>query len=239
MNHPKDVVIVQQLLNGHIQRAPCRRPMKVDGKWSPALERAITTFQQLAGGPVMTEGRMEPGTRMFRMLLQPPAIFGFERRMAQRMRPAPATSTIEVFIFDGLPRLTSLWGHAALDVDGHTFSRATTKYAVLERERYLASNLQEVKRDVIGLVLRVSQDEKSKIKSELERRVAAQKPYSITDNSCSTNVWEVLEMVGILAHDPRFQIVPSSARMVSPKELLIVLSRSSRLVKRNYYKRAS
>lgn len=86
MNHPKDVVIVQQLLNGHIQRDPCRKPLKVDGKWSPEFERAIATFQQLAGGPVITEGRMEPGTRMFEMLLQPPAIFGYERRMSKRMR---------------------------------------------------------------------------------------------------------------------------------------------------------
>lgn len=241
MNHPKDVVIVQQLLNGHIQRDPCRKPLKVDGKWSQDLERAIATFQQLAGGPVMTEGRMEPGTRMFQMLLQPPAIFGYERRMAQRMKPAPVTTgpTVEVFVFDALPRPASLWGHAAVDIDGHTYSRATTKYAVLERERYLVSNLQDVKRDVVGLVLRVSQEEKSKIKAELDKRVAAQKPYSITDNSCSTNVAEVLEMVGILAHDPRFQMVPSSARMVSPKELLIVLSRSNRLVKRNDYRRAS
>lgn len=238
MNHPKDVVIVQHLLNGHIQRDPCRKPLKVDGKWSQELERAIATFQQLAGGPVMTEGRMEPGTRMFQMLLQPPAIFGYERRMTQRMKPAPATPTVEVFIFDGLlTNAGSQWGHAAIDIEGTTYSRAPTKYAVLGREKYLQDNLKI--RDAVGFVLRVTQEEKLKIKAELDRRVAAQKPYSLTDNSCSTNVAEVLESVGILAHDPRFQMFPSSSRMVSPKELLIVVSRSSRVINKINYKKRS
>lgn len=239
MNHPKDVVIVQQLLNGHIQRDPCRKLLKVDGKWSQEFERAIATFQQLAGGPVMTEGRIEPGTRMFEMLLQPPAIFGYERRMAQRMKPEPATPTIEVFVFDGiLVSAGSQFGHAAINIDGQTYSRAHTKYAVLKTDKYLADNLTKLKRDVVGLTLRVSQEEKSKIKAELDKRVAAQKPYSITDNSCSTNVAEVLESVGILAHDPRFQMFPSSSRMVSPKELLIVISRSDRVLKRSNYKKS-
>jgi hypothetical protein len=242
MNHPKDVVIVQQLLNGHIQRDPCRKPLRVDGKWSQEFERAIATFQKLAGGTVMTEGRMEPGTRMFEMLLQPPAIFGYERRMAQLMRFAqePASPTIEVFIFDAiLTNPGSQWGHAAIDIDGKTYSRAPTKYAVFERSRYLAGNLQDLKRDVVGLVLRVSQYEKNKIKDELDKRVASQKPYNIATNSCSTNVAELLEMVGILAHDPRFQMIPSSSRMVTPKELLIVVSRSNRMLKRNNYKKVS
>lgn len=185
----------------------------------------------------MTEGRIEPGTRMFEMLLQPPAIFGYERRMALRMKPAAQELTIEVFVYDSLPNPTSIFGHAAIDIDGDTYSRAHTKYSVLNRDKYLFSNLDRVKRDVVGFVLRVSQDEKSKIKAELDKRVAAQKPYSATDNSCSTNVAEVLESVGILAHDPRFQMFPSSTRMVSPKELLIVVSRSNRVLKRNNYKK--
>lgn len=240
MNHPKDVVIVQQLLNGHIQRDPCRKQLKVDGKSSVELERAIATFQELAGGPVMTEGRMEPGTRMFETLLQPPAIFGYERRMAQRMKPAPIATgpTIEVLIFDGrLISGGSQWGHAAIDIDGKTYSQSHSGYVVLERNRYVERNLQLVKRDVVSFVLRVSPEEKAKVKAELDRRVVAQKPYSLTDNSCSTNVAEVLEMVGILAHDPRFQMFPSSSRMVSPKELLIFVSRSDRVVKRSNYQK--
>lgn len=238
MNHPKDVIVIQKLLNAHIQRDPCRKPLRVDGRWSPELERAITTFQRLDGGPVMTEGRIEPGTRMFNSLLQPPGIFGYERRMAQLMRPAPAVQgpAIEVLIFDGrMISQGSQWGHAAIDIDGTVYSQSHSSYAALERSSYMKANLEY--RDVVGLTLRVSPAEKSSIKAELDRRVAAKKPYSLTENSCSTNVAEVLEMVGVLAHDPRFQMTPSSSRMVSPKELLIVVSRSNRVLKRHNYKK--
>lgn len=177
MNHPKDVFTVQQLLNGHMQRDPCRKLLREDGRWSRALERSIATFQQLSGSPVMTQGRIAPATRMFELLAQPPAIFGYERRMAQFMGPEPMIEepTIEVFIYDALlTRPGSQWGHAAIDIDGKTYSQAPTRYAVLEREQYLSSNLATVKRDVTGLVLRVSREEKTKIKAELEKRVAAQ-----------------------------------------------------------------
>lgn len=238
MNHPKDVVLVQQLLNGHIQRDHCRKPLRVDGRLSQDLERAISNFQKMTGGQIMTDGRIEPGTRMFDLLLQPPAIFGYERRMAQRMKPVATASnpTVEVFIFDGiLTNAGSQWGHAAIGVDEKTYSQAHTKFAVLDRNIYLKDNMKL--RDVVGLKLSVSSDEKVIIQAELDKKVATQKPYSLTDNSCSTNVAEVLEMVGILAHDPRFQMLPSSSRLVSPKELLIVVSRSPRLVQRNNYKK--
>lgn len=141
MNHPKDVFTVQQLLNGHMQRDPCRKLLREDGRWSRALERSIATFQQLSGSPVMTQGRIAPATRMFELLAQPPAIFGYERRMAQFMGPEPMIEepTIEVFIYDALlTRPGSQWGHAAIDIDGKTYSQAPTRYAVLEREQYLS-----------------------------------------------------------------------------------------------------
>jgi hypothetical protein len=189
----------------------------------------------------MTQGRIAPATRMFELLAQPPAIFGYERRMAQFMGPEPAIEelTIEVFIFDGrFISSGSQWGHAAIDIDGQTYSRAPTKYAVLDRERYLSDNLSILRRDIVGLVLRISRDEKIKIKEELDRRVSQNKPYSITANSCSTNVAEILAMLGILSHDPRFQANPSSSSLVSPKELLLTISRSNRLVNRINYKKA-
>jgi hypothetical protein len=88
------------------------------------------------------------------------------------------------------------------------------------------------------LVLRVSATEKSKIEKELKRRVEIDAPYNITNNSCSTNIADVLESVGILSHDPRFQFDPESTDMVSPKEVLIVVSRSKRMVKRNHYSKS-
>ncbi|XZG71503.1 hypothetical protein ACTSKR_06490 [Chitinibacteraceae bacterium HSL-7] len=94
-------------------------------------------------------------------------------------------------------------------------------------------------RDNVGIVLWVSQRERDIIRKELQRRVDVDRSrarqgktstYDIFDNNCSSNVADVLEMVGILAHDPRFFGTPST-----PAELLAVLSKSSRFIKKNYY----
>lgn len=145
--------------------------------------------------------------------------------------------TIEVLIFDAL--LTSFgsqWGHVAIDIDGVIYSRAHSSYvemSVKRAQEYRKSN-QEI-RAFVGLMIRVSPQEKKIIEVELKRRVSLNKPYSISNNSCSSNVADVLEMIGILAHDPRFQLNPNSTNLVSPKELLIILSRSKRVVQRINY----
>lgn len=59
-------------------------------------------------------------------------------------------------------------------------------------------------------------------------RVCPHKFCGVFDNSCSSNVADVLELVGILAHDPRNLPTP-----VTPAELLGVLSKSNRLVKKS------
>ena len=105
----------------------------------------------------------------------------------------------------------------------------------MNTKAYLDSN-QKI-RAFEGLLLRVSPSEKEKIRTELKRRIALNKPYSIATNSCSTNVADVLEQIGILAHDPRFKINPESTELVSPKEILIVVSRSKRMVRRNHYRK--
>jgi hypothetical protein len=236
INKAQDVVTVQRLLKGHLERDPCLKLLRVDGRYSDELVQAIRTFQTLAGSPATVSGRVEPASPTLRMLNQPPGVFGYESRLHRATAKQVTEPTIEVFVFDGiLISGGSQWGHAAIDIDGRTYSQSHSGYVVLERNSYLDRNIKF--REVVGLVLRVSSDEKSKIKAELDRRVAAQKPYSLTDNSCSTNVAEVLETIGVLAHDPRFQLSPSSTRMVSPKELLITVSRSSRLVKRTNYEK--
>lgn len=50
-----------------------------------------------------------------------------------------------------------------------------------------------------------------------------------------TAIADVLESIGILAHDPRFIFAPVSNAGVSPKELLIVIQRSKRAVRTNEY----
>jgi hypothetical protein len=54
--------------------------------------------------------------------------------------------------------------------------------------------------------------------------------YSIVSNSCSSNVADVLESIGILAHDPRWFPTP-----VTPAELDAVVEKSKRLATKNYY----
>jgi hypothetical protein len=239
INKAQDVVTVQRLLNGHLERDPCMKLLRVDGRYSEELVQAIRTFQTVAGSPATVSGRVEPSSPTLWLLNHTPPRFGYENKLHMAEAKTVTEPTVEVFIFDGIFISSgSQWGHSAIDIDGKTYSRAHTKYVVLKRDQYLSDNLTKLKRDVVGLVLRVSQEEKLKIIAELDKRVAEQKPYSLTDNSCSTNIAEVLESVGILAHDPRFQMIPSSSRMVSPKELLIIVSRSSRVVKRNNYKKS-
>ncbi|MFY3383857.1 hypothetical protein [Paracidovorax sp. MALMAid1276] len=169
-----------------------------------------------------------------------PEIFGYQRKIKSKeaIFSDAQDGSVEVFIFDAMMlSVGSQWGHAAVDVDGVIYTRAHSQYASIERAKYLRNN--SLIRDYVGLVLRVSSREKRAIKLEFERRIAEQKPYDIISNSCSTNVADVLESIGVLAHDPRFQINPASSNAVSPKELLIVMSRSNRLIKRINYSKAS
>lgn len=105
-------------------------------------------------------------------------------------------------------------------------------YDVRPKAIYLHSNDF---RDSVGVVLRVSNLEKAKMRKELERRKSIGRAYDVLSNSCSTNVADVLESIGIQAHDPRFSFDPDSNVGVAPKELLIVVLRSKRVAKTNHY----
>jgi hypothetical protein len=149
--------------------------------------------------------------------------------------------------------LGSQWGHVAIEIDGIVYSRAHEEYVKIDKRTYFYGDVVNLTtgsirtggnlwRDNVGLVLRVSPADKEKIKRELERRVSAdgafkrahpnESTYSLFDNSCSTNVADVLEMIGILAHDPRWLPTP-----VTPAELDAVLEKSKRLAKKNYYEK--
>jgi len=164
------------------------------------------------------------------------------------------TTTIEVIVSDSRMRsLGSQWGHVAIEIDGIIYSRAHEEYVKIDKHTYFYGGVVNLTtgsirtggnlwRDNVGLVLRVSPADKEKIKRELERRVSAdeafkrahpnESTYSLFDNSCSTNVADVLEMIGILAHDPRWLPTP-----VTPAELDAVLEKSKRLAKKNYYEK--
>ncbi|CAJ94280.1 DUF4105 domain-containing protein [Cupriavidus necator H16] len=150
---------------------------------------------------------------------------------ANAPKPVPVEREyLEVLIFDKLPRPASAFGHAAIGIDGTVYSRAHEKYFKGSLTEYLRSNTQGVKRDVVGLYLWVSPRERRIVQDELERRVVEDEKYSVFSNSCSSNVADVLELVGIMAHDPRYFPTP-----VSPADLLAVLSKSNRLVERRFY----
>lgn len=164
------------------------------------------------------------------------------------------STTIEVIVSDSrLHSMGSQWGHVAMEIDGVVYSRAHEEYVKIDKHTYFYGGVVNLTngpihtsgnlwRDNVGLVLRVSPDEKNKVKRELERRVSVdgafrrdhpnESTYSIFDNSCSSNVADVLESIGILAHDPRWLPTP-----VTPAELDAVLEKSRRLAKKNYYPR--
>lgn len=130
--------------------------------------------------------------------------------------------------------LRHTWGQVAIEVEGVMYGMSHNGYDIRLREKYLVANSY---RDSLGVVLRVSPAERDEIRRKLERRIKIGAQYNIVSNSCSTNVADVLETIGILAHDPRFSFAPSSNAGVSPKELLIVIQRSKRAVKTNHYPR--
>jgi hypothetical protein len=160
---------------------------------------------------------------------------------------------IEVIISDSrMVSQGSQWGHAAIVIDGTVYSRGHEEYVTMSKDVYLHGGVvhrvlkdERVSgqgyRDNVGLILWVSPREKKIVEDELKRRVQHDREhikqesighsrYSIFDDSCSSNVADALELIGILAHDPRWLPFP-----VTPAELLAVLGRSNRLVKKNYY----
>ncbi|BBH12946.1 hypothetical protein [Chromobacterium haemolyticum] len=162
---------------------------------------------------------------------------------------------IEVIISDSRAiSAGSQWGHAAVVIDGTVYSRGHEEYVTMPKGVYLNGGTYNRAlgparmggqgfRDNAGIVLWVSPREKKVVEDELKRRVQSDRAhirkegeghstYSIFDNSCSSNVADALELVGILAHDPRWLSFP-----VTPAELLAVLSKSNRFVKKNYYQK--
>ncbi|EYS84827.1 hypothetical protein CF68_14990, partial [Cupriavidus sp. SK-4] len=141
-----------------------------------------------------------------------------------------ATDTLEVIVSDSrLISQGSQWGHVAIYIDGTVYSRAHEEYVTTDKGTYfnggtvyLITGLRKTSgnlwRDSAGLVLKVTPEEKHKIRTELERRVKVDREfrrkhpgesdYSIFGNSCSSNVADVLELVGIMAHDPRWLPTP-------------------------------
>jgi hypothetical protein len=145
------------------------------------------------------------------------------------------TDSVEVIISDSrLISRGSQFGHVAIIVDGKVYSRAHEKYFTTGRDDYLYRNAY---RNRVGYVVRVSPGERQTIKTELERRVRLftldpkSHEYSFLDNSCSSNVADVLNTVGIVAYDPRW----SAFGTVSPADIVTGLNHSKRVTRKIEY----
>lgn len=140
--------------------------------------------------------------------------------------------TIEVIISDSrMISRGSQFGHTAIVINNQEYGRAPTGWDTDTKEHYLRRQQVDMHRDSWGYVLRVTASEKQKILTEIHERIAANKPYSLFTNSCSSNIAEILEAAGIQAHDPRW----SFADTISPADLMIGLKHSRRLVTEHVY----
>jgi len=136
---------------------------------------------------------------------------------------------IEIIVSDQVPHKTSMFGHVAIVVDYTAYSRAPTRYFRTTHGAYIHSQ-RNLPRDSVGYFLRVTHAEKIKIREELEQRVIDNRPYSFMSNDCTTNVVEVLKLVGIIdAHDQR------GFGIASPADFTIGLTRSRRFARRMFY----
>ncbi|WP_197685558.1 hypothetical protein [Achromobacter sp. MFA1 R4] len=227
-NRASDVRVVQRALRLYKRRYIRGREISETGQISFDVVETIKHLQRRLGED--ESGRLEPVSPALRALDQIKRTAGISFGANTF---AGARNTVEILVSDGrFVSMGSQWGHVAIDVGGTVYSRGHADYYVMPRATYLERNSF---RETVGLVLEMSAKEVAVIASELRRRVALKTPYDLVGNSCSTNVADVLEKVGVLAHDPRYQWDASRRTAVSPKEILIIVSRSSRLQRRNIY----
>ncbi|PTU68629.1 lipoprotein N-acyltransferase Lnb domain-containing protein [Chromobacterium haemolyticum] len=140
--------------------------------------------------------------------------------------------TIEVLVSDSrVISMGSQFGHTALEIDGTVYGRAHPGWDVDGRDHYLMRQQVKMHRDTWGYTLSVSPQEKAKVLEFINKQRAENKPYDITDNSCSSNIADALGAAGLIAHDPRW----SFGSVVSPADLMAGLSHSKRLVKKATY----
>ena len=70
-NNPKDVKVVQELLNRHIK--PPQQFLAEDGQCGPKTRNAIVQFQRNAVGLKQPDGRVDPNGKTLRALNDPAA----------------------------------------------------------------------------------------------------------------------------------------------------------------------
>jgi hypothetical protein len=155
------------------------------------------------------------------------ATFTFTAQLTPKSDTAPVvihipTSFIEVLISDSrLISKGSQFGHVAISIDGQVYGRAPSSWDVDTFKNYLK---RQAYRDTVSFVLRVEPAEKPRLLAEINKRMAKKSEYDIAVDSCSSNASEVLGVIGIIAHDPRFSVI------ATPSDMAVALKKSPRLI---------
>ncbi|SCK17922.1 DUF4105 domain-containing protein [Vogesella sp. LIG4] len=150
----------------------------------------------------------------------------------QAAKPVPVKfEEVEILVSDSrLAYWGSQFGHTAIAIDGTVYGRAHPAWDISSRDVYLRRQREKMRRDTWGYVLRVSPQEKAIILKEIKHRAMRNEPYSLSSNSCSSNIAEIFDLAGIPVHDPRWNF-----GAISPADLMTGLAHSPRLKLRKTY----
>ena len=123
----------------------------------------------------------------------------------------------------------SQFGHVAIDINGTVYSRTHSGWFTTSRGDYLRR--QQNFRDTVGLLLDTTWGDDDALEAELLRRISQRTKYDLHSDSCSSNVSDALDKIGIHSKGPwQFD-------MVSPLDLLINLPKTGRVTNRYIYGR--
>jgi RHS repeat-associated protein len=140
----------------------------------------------------------------------------------------PSGEYAEVIISDSrMISQGSQFGHVAININGTVYSRAHSGWFVIDASTYI--HRQQAFRDSIGLELNTTSKEESIMLELLNNRIKANEKYDISRNSCSSNVADALEQVGIHVYGP-WQFGG-----IAPVDLLINLKKTGRVSRSNWY----
>lgn len=118
-NVPSDVKLVQELLNGHMHKLAPLGPLVADSKAGNATFRAIEAFQSKMLGMQRPDGRIDPGGRTFKALLDTssrPQVQGLPNQGRVSDRP-PLDIDVQAF-FGALDKQPDLKGVRVVYFDG-------------------------------------------------------------------------------------------------------------------------
>jgi hypothetical protein len=123
----------------------------------------------------------------------------------------------------------SPFGHAAIDINGTVYSRHHSGWLVESRSAYL--DRQQNIRDTVGLLLDTSWLEDDAVENYIQDRINGGSEYDLLSDSCSSNLSDALDEIGVTTTGPW------QYGGISPADLLINLPKTGRVTNRYLYER--